>query len=239
MILEEPSIYIEDYDGLKIMKNIERAMRTCYRSEGTTTEDSYKRLLKMAIDSGHESVMEHEKITVKLRCSVGTYKDLTRHRVGTAWSIESTRWCNYSKDRFDNQLHFILPTNYDSSWTDANYEGAAFTPEQKKSAIWYQAMENIEWSYMEGAAAGMKPDELRLMLPHSTAADVVMTCNIREWRHILKLRTQKNVHPEIRQILISLLLEFQRTMPELFQDIELPEDIEIFKKNLMKIESLN
>ena len=84
MILEEPSIYIEDYDGLKIMKNIERAMRTCYRSEGTTTEDSYKRLLKMAIDSGHESVMEHEKITVKLRCSVGTYKDLTRHRAGTA-----------------------------------------------------------------------------------------------------------------------------------------------------------
>ena len=85
----------------------------------------------------------------------------------------------------------------------------------------------------------MKPDELRLMLPHSTAADVVMTCNIREWRHILKLRIQKNVHPEIRQILISLLLEFQRTMPELFQDIELPEDIEIFKKNLIKIESLN
>lgn len=112
MILEEPSIYIEDYDGLKIMKNIERAMRTCYRSEGTTTEDSYKRLLKMAISSGHESVMEHEKITVKLRCSVGTYKDLTRHRAGTAWSIESTRWCNYSKDRFDNQIHLINPFVY-------------------------------------------------------------------------------------------------------------------------------
>ena len=65
MILEEPKVYVEEYDTLKIMRNIERAMRTCYRSEGTITQDSYKRLLKMAIDSGHESVMEHEKITVK------------------------------------------------------------------------------------------------------------------------------------------------------------------------------
>lgn len=109
MILEEPKIYVEEFDPIKIMKNIEKAMRTCYRSEGTITDDSYKRLLGMAITSGHESVMEHEKITVKLRCSVGTYKDLTRHRVGTAWSIESTRWCNYSKSKFDNQLHFINP----------------------------------------------------------------------------------------------------------------------------------
>ena len=90
-------------------------------------------------------------------------------------------------------------------------------------------MENIEDGYMKGAEAGMKPDELRLMLPHSTAADVVMTCNIREWRHILKLRTQKNVHPEIRQILIPLLLKFQYTMPELFNDIEYDKE---FSTNL-------
>jgi len=229
MILEKPQVFIEPYEPLKIMRNIERAMRTCYRSEGTTTEDSYKRLLAMAIASGHESVMEHEKITVKLRCSVGTYKDLTRHRIGTAWSIESTRWCNYSKGKFDNQLRFIIPTNYDDSWTKANYEGEFFSEEQQKSAIWYWTMENIEDGYMKGAEAGMKPDELRLMLPHSTAADVVMTCNIREWRHILKLRTQKNVHPEIRQILIPLLLKFQYTMPELFNDIEYDKE---FSTNL-------
>lgn len=109
MILEKPQVFIEPYNPLKIMRNIERAMRTCYRSEGTMTEDSYKRLLGMAITSGHESVMEHEKITVRLRCSVGTYKDLTRHRIGTAFSIESTRWCNYGKDKFDNQIRFIDP----------------------------------------------------------------------------------------------------------------------------------
>ena len=85
-------------------------------------------------------------------------------------------------------------------------------------------METIEENYMKGAAMGMKPDELRLMLPHSTAADVTMTCNIREWRYILKLRTQKNVHPEIRQLLIPILLKFKYTMPELFDDIEYDKD---------------
>lgn len=209
MILEQPQVFIEPYNPLKIMRNIERAMRTCYRSEGTMTEDSYKRLLGMALTSGHESVMEHEKITVRLRCSVGTYKDLTRHRIGTAFSIESTRWCNYGKDKFDNQIRFIDPI---------------YIREQNTKAIWTKCMETIEENYMKGAAMGMKPDELRLMLPHSTAADVTMTCNIREWRHILSLRTQKNVHPEIRQLLIPLLLKFQYTMPELFGDIKYDTD---------------
>lgn len=209
MILEKPQVFIEPYNPLKIMRNIERAMRTCYRSEGTMTEDSYKRLLGMALTSGHESVMEHEKITVRLRCSVGTYKDLTRHRIGTAFSIESTRWCNYGKDKFDNQIRFIDPI---------------YIREQNTKAIWTKCMETIEENYMKGVAMGMKPDELRLMLPHSTAADVTMTCNIREWRHILSLRTQKNVHPEIRQLLIPLLLKFQYTMPELFGDIKYDTD---------------
>lgn len=209
MILEKPQVFIEPYNPLKIMRNIERAMRTCYRSEGTMTEDSYKRLLGMALTSGHESVMEHEKITVRLRCSVGTYKDLTRHRIGTAFSIESTRWCNYGKDKFDNQIRFIDPI---------------YIREQNTKAIWTKCMETIEENYMKGAAMGMKPDELRLMLPHSTAADVTMTCNIREWRYILKLRTQKNVHPEIRQLLIPILLKFKYTMPELFDDIEYDKD---------------
>ena len=84
----------------------------------------------MAITSGHESVMEHEKITVKLRCSVGTYKDLTRHRVGTAWSIESTRWCNYSKSKFDNQLHFINPIYIKDREQIREYEEDEFAGEE-------------------------------------------------------------------------------------------------------------
>lgn len=206
MVLEDPWILIDDYDGLEIMRSIERAMRVCYRSEGSITDDSYKRLLKMAIDSGHESVMEHEKISLTMRCSVGTYKDLTRHRIGTAWSIESTRWNNYSKNKFDGQLHLINPT-------------PAYINDKNQVNIWLKMMDSAEHFYNLGAAAGMKPDQLRTMLPHATAADVRMTCNMREWRHILDLRTKRDVHPEIRQILIPLLLEFKETMPELFGDI--------------------
>lgn len=219
MILEQPQVFVEQYDGLKIMKSIERAMRTCYRSEGMTTEDSYKRLLKMAIDSGHESVLEHEKITVKLRCSIGTYKDLTRHRAGIAFSIESTRWCNYIKDKFDNEIKFIKPVFYTPGAIE-DYDDPINKNNCLKTQYWQRTMQEIENAYMDMTnIVGATPDEMRMILPHSTAADVVMTCNIREWRHILKLRTQNNVHPEIRQLLIPLLLKFQYDMPDLFEDI--------------------
>ena len=87
MEIIEPKVEVENYDGIKIMKNIERACRTCYRSEGMITEDSYKKLLNNCINRGHESVLEHEKITVRFTCSINSYKDLTRHRAGTAFSI--------------------------------------------------------------------------------------------------------------------------------------------------------
>ena len=207
MILVQPKIQVEDYDPIRIMKNIERACRTCYRSEGLITEDSYKKLLKNCINRGHESVLEHEKITVRMVCDIGVYKDLTRHRFGS-FSIESTRYCNYSKDKFENEIKFIEPIYFD---------------EGDKGEAWANAMMSIEQYYMKMAAMGCTPDEMRMILPHSTAAEVTMTANIREWRHILDLRTKKMTHPSIRQILIPLLLKFKEDMPELFNAIEYDE----------------
>ena len=92
MEVVKPKIEYETFDGVKIMKNLERACRTCYRSEDTITKDSYKRLLKNCITRGHESILEHEKITVRMLCDIGVYKDLTRHRAGASFSIESTRF---------------------------------------------------------------------------------------------------------------------------------------------------
>lgn len=203
MKIIEPKIWVENYDPLKIMKNIERACRTCYRSEVLITEDSYKKLLKNCINRGHESVMEHEKITVRMQCDIGVYKDLTRHRFGS-FSIESTRYCNYSKDKFDNEIKFIKPIYFDDG---------------DKSQWWVAAMTEIEKIYNEMAAIGCIPDEMRMILPHSTAAEVTMTANIREWRHILSLRCSQAAHPSIQQLLIPLLLEFKSTMPELFDCI--------------------
>ena len=204
MKIVEPWIEVEQFDGKKIMKNIERACRTCYRSEGLITKDSYKKLLNNCINRGHESVLEHEKITVRMQCDIGVYKDLTRHRFGS-FSIESTRYCNYGKDKFDNEIKFINPCNMD-----------------KKELFneWYSSCIEIEQRYMNMVKLGATPDQLRMILPHSTAAEVTMTANIREWRHILDLRTKKMTHPAIRQLLIPLLLLFKKEMPELFEKIE-------------------
>ena len=209
MKLIDPVIYVEDYDGKKIMQRIERACRICYRSEDKITDDSYKNLLKNCINRGHESVLEHEKISIRITSDIGTYKDLTRHR-HASFSVESTRYCNYGKDKFDNEIKIIKPCNIE--------EGT------KEYTIWKQCIENIEKSYMEMSNLGALPDQLRMMLPHSTAAEYAMTANIREWKHVLGLRCSSHAHPSIRQVLIPLLLKFKEDMPEIFDAVGYDEE---------------
>lgn len=203
MQIIKPKIYINAIDGRQIMKNIEKACRTCYRSENLITEESYKTLLKNCLNRGHESILEHEKITIKMICDIGVYKDLTRHRFAS-FSIESTRYCNYGKDKFDNEIKFIDPCNID---------------EKELFNEWYSACTEIEQRYLKMAELGATPDQMRMILPHSTAAEVVMTANIREWRHILSLRAAKMTHPSVQQLMIPLLLYFKEKIPELFDDI--------------------
>lgn len=220
MNIIKPKVEVEPFDGVKIMKNIERACRTCYRSEGNITEDSYKKLITNCINRGHESVLEHEKITVRLTCDIGVYKDLTRHRI-VSFSIESTRYCNYGKDKFDNELKFIEPVFYTDTWKDRNYEGSAMSKEELKSFFWYKIMSDIESAYMNmNNMCECTPDEMRMILPHSTAAEVTMTANIREWKHILELRCFKGAHPAVQQVMIPLLLYFKEQMPEIFNNID-------------------
>ena len=218
MRIVEPWIEVEKFDGVKIMKRLERACRTCYRSEGLITDDSYKRLLSNCLTRGHESILEHEKITVRMQCDIGVYKDLTRHRFGS-FSIESTRYCNYGKDKFDNEIKFIKPCNMD---------------DKELFNEWYSACTEIEQRYLKMTELKATPDQMRMILPHSTAAEVTMTANIREWRHILGLRTKQMAHPAIRQLLIPLLLLFQKEMSELFNNIEY--DTKFPKEKYAKLE---
>ncbi len=209
MKLIEPEVFVEDYDGKEIMRRIERACRICYRSEDKITDTSYKNLLNNCINRGHESVLEHEKISVKLVGDIGTYKDLTRHRIAS-FSIESTRYCNYGKDKFGNELKFMRPVHIE--------EGT------KEYEIWEECMKNVEKAYIEMSSLGCLPDQLRMLLPHSTAAEYTLTANIREWRHIFSLRCSSHTHPAIRQLLIPLLLKFKEDMPELFNEVEYDTD---------------
>lgn len=213
MKIIKPWVEVEKIDGVKVMKNLERAAKHCYRTEGNIKEDSYDHFLRNCINRGHESVLEHEKVTVRICCDVGAYKDITRHRIAS-FSIESTRYCNYSKDKFGNEISFIEPCNID----DENlYED------------WKNCMEEIEKCYQKMASEGALPDQLRLILPHSTAAELTMTANIREWRHIFALRADKHAHPSIQQFMIPLLLYFKQQMPALFDEVNYNEDFDAKK----------
>ena len=168
--------------------------------------------MKNCINRGHESILEHEKITIRMICDVGVYKDLTRHRIAS-FSIESTRYCNYGKDKFENEIKFIEPVNIDEN-TEIYEE-------------WKTACSEIEKHYLKMASLGATPDQMRMILPHSTAAQVTMTANIREWKHILALRANAHAHPAVEQVMIPLLIHFKEKMPEIFDNIEYDKN---FKK---------
>lgn len=203
----EPSFEIlTPIDGNQILKHIEKCGRTCYQSYENETEDisSAEKMIKMLIKMGHESVLEHFLITIKAKIDIGNYKDLTRHRFAS-FSIESTRFCNYSKGKFGNELTVISPCNMDKN------SGIYHT--------WLKTMNDIEKAYIDMSEMGAKPDQLRMILPHSLAAEVTMSANLREWRHIFKMRCQKAAHPSVRQIMLQVLNEFKKQIPVIFDDL--------------------
>ncbi len=201
----DPGFVIEDViDGGEILKKIERAGRVCYKSEEKITEDSAKRFVQNIIKSGHESVIEHEKITVRIICDRGVSHEIVRHRIAS-YSQESTRYCNYNADKFGNELTFIKPYFWDE--------------DIEKYSIWEETMRCIEKSYMKLIDLGAKPQEARSVLPNSLKTEIVVTMNLREWRHFFKLRAVKAAHPQMRQIAVPLLKAFQDAIPILFDDI--------------------
>lgn len=211
MNLVEPWVKVEKFDGEKVMKRIERACRTCYRSEEKITEDSYKNLIKNCITRGHESVLEHEKITVRIYNDIGSYKDLTRHRFAS-FSVESTRYCSYDKNKYGNQISVINPV---------------YIEDKEIYETWKKTIEGMEKGYMKLKELGATTDMCRNLLPHSTAAEYTMTANIREWKHIFSLRANNHVHPAIRQVMIPLLKYFKEQMPDIFDDVPYDENFNL------------
>lgn len=210
MKIVKPYINVEEFDGVKMMKKIERAGRTCYKSH-VADDESYKRFLDNIISSGHESVIEHEKITVRFLTDRGALWDITRHRL-TSFSVESSRYCNYSKDKFENEIKFMEPFYIKN--------------DEEALKIWKETMETAEKNYFELSKQGYKPDVCRMLLPTSLATEIVMTANLREWRHILTLRCSDRAHPTIRQFTIPLLLHFKEQLPEIFNDIPYDENFD-------------
>ena len=205
----EPSYIIEDeLNPQAMMKTIERAGRTCYKSEHNISDGSAERFIASIIKRGHESVIEHEKITVRFICDRGVTHEIVRHRIAS-YSQESTRYCNYANDKFGNELTFIKPC----FWDETTEDGKA------KMELWKKSMQNIEDEYNKLIALGAKPEEARSILPNSLKTEIVVTMNLRSWRNFFKLRTAPAAHPQIRQIASALLDDLKIQLPVIFGDL--------------------
>lgn len=212
-----PSVQIlTAFDGRSVLRHIEGCGRTCYKSENRITDGSAEAFVRQIIKSGHESVLEHVSITVKFTCDRGISHEIVRHRIA-GYSQESTRYCNYTADKFGNEITVIRPVFFN----DENI-GYQRVPLNERYKIWYESCVNAERAYFALLAAGAKPEEARDVLPTSTKTEVVMTANLREWRHFLKLRTSKAAHPQMREVAELLLIQLQELIPVVFDDIQKP-----------------
>lgn len=197
--------FITPIDGKIILQRIEQAGRICYKSENLITEDSAKKFCENIIKRGHEAVLEHCSFTVKFIVDRGVSHEIVRHRVAS-YCQESTRYCNYSKDKFGNEITVIKPCFWSEN-SDLYRD-------------WKSAMRMAESHYFDLLTQGATPQEARSVLPNSLKTEIIMTANIREWRHFLKLRTSSAAHPQIREVAVPLLKELQEKIPILFDDIE-------------------
>lgn len=222
--------------GKDELQRIEKIARVCYKSEDRITEDgeSAKKMLRMLIERGHEAIIEHSSLSVKFIVDRGISHELVRHRIAS-FAQESTRYCNYSKDKFDNNVTFInpaggfifekleqFPINGEYAVT-AGEISAGINPIEFQG-IWKTAMEEAEYNYLKAIEKGANPQMARSILPNSVKTEISITANYREWRNIFKLRTAKPAHPQMRQVMIPLCLELQKLLPVIFDDINIPTE---------------
>jgi thymidylate synthase (FAD) len=185
---------------------LESIGRVSHKSEDQMDENSVGPFLKGLISKHHESVLEHASATVMIRCNRGVSHELVRHRMAS-FTQESTRYCNYSKGKFDGELTFINPKAFD--WkSDSGY-----------MTRWTNLMKSAEDNYLAMISEGCTPQEARDILPTALKTDVIITANIREWRHILSIRSTKDNHPQMREIMVPLLFDFDKGIPFLFEDL--------------------
>ena len=198
-------------DGLQMLKNIEKIARTCYKSETAITSGSAANMVQRLIASGHEAMLEHQSISIKFIVDRGVSHELVRHRMAS-FAQESTRYCNYGKDKFNNEVTFVKPLFF----KEGSYA----------YATWFDACQKSEHAYLELLTNGAQPEEARTVLNNSLKTEICMTANLREWRHFFKLRAADltgKAHPQMKEVTIPLLKKLQEHIPVIFDDIEIKE----------------
>lgn len=200
----------------------------CYKSENLSTPEKDLALVKRLVASKHEAMLEFVDVTVKFTTSIGITREIIRHRL-SSFANESTRYCNYSKDKFNNELTFIIPswldipecdyTYWDGDWVDMNKLKIVLPKEDNAVNSWLFAMQHAETSYRVLINRGWKAQQAREVLPMSTKSELCMKANLREWRHFFKLRCSTAAHPDIRVLALDLLKQMHDQIPVIFDDL--------------------
>ncbi len=201
--------------GKEELKYIEKIGRVCYKSEDKISEDasSAKRFVAMLIKNDHCAMIEHSTLSIKFTVDRGISHELVRHRIAS-FAQESTRYCNYSKDKFNSEVTVIdIASGFEY---DLNKEN-----DRKKYEVWAKTIEQAEKGYFQMLKLGASPQEARSVLPNSTKTEITVTANYREWRNFFKLRTASAAHPQMREVAIPLLKELKEKIPVIFDDIEI------------------
>lgn len=186
----------------KNLKMIEKVARSCYQSQDKIKEDSDIRLIKSFMEATppHSAMLEFEDITVRFITNRGVTHELVRHRL-CSFAQESTRYV-----RYDGDMEFIKPV----WWGDS-------TKDQQDSFVHFCKV--IENHYKYFLASGWQPQQAREILPNALKTEINVKANVREWRHIFKLRCFKKAHPQIRALMVALLVDLRGKIPLVFDDI--------------------
>ena len=193
-IIEPSAKLIDDINPAEILAKIERCGRVSHLSEPKGNPEEFVRML---IKRGHESVLEHVSLTFHIICDRAIQNELVRHR-HTSFTVESTRYVNY------HELEVINP----------------FPNDDFAKAHWAKMMSEVEKNYRLFIDVGVKPEIARSVLPLCLKSELYMTANLREWRHILKLRTSKAAHPQMRFIAGQILGILRDKLPVIVEDIQ-------------------
>lgn len=205
--------------GTTELQHIERIGRVCYKSEDSIIEngESAKKFVAMLIKAGHEAMIEHSSLSVKFTVDRGVSHELVRHRIAS-FAQESTRYCNYAKDKFGAECTYIDLVG--GIALDNRMKGMSANEIDSVLTEWKLAMEDAEKHYMKMLELGATPQIARSVLPNSTKTEITITANYREWRNFFKLRVPATAHPQMREVTIPLLTELKELLPIIFDDID-------------------
>ena len=180
------------------LQMIERAGRTCYKSEDRITDDSADKFVRMLIKRGHESVIEHAIATVLFVVDRGVSHEMVRHRL-CSFSQESTRFCDYN----GKGIVLIHPPGL-----------LPYQVERREAHFW-----DTQRLYDTERAEGVKPEIARGVLPTCLKTEMVWTCNLREWRYVFTKRAAIQAHPQMREVMFPLLDVFKKMWPPIYEDL--------------------